>query len=145
MKKTPQPGYRIRSLHAKRPGTVDVPLAPPISKIGKYMTDESAEFRLGERVVISPNWDEPYAYAIIDECFGLKLIEDEHGPYVDADGLRCSYKLGYMVRVLDGEFAGEKVFLPAHVLTREDCRPSHLKLVWPKPLESARLNSSGRS
>ena len=66
--------------------------------------------------------------------YGYSTVLAEHGHFVSEDGAeRIEHRPGYIVRERD---TGRRYFTTAGNLTTEECKPSHLRLVWAAPSEN---------
>jgi hypothetical protein len=77
--------------------------------------------------------------------YGYSTVITEHGHFVSKDGGETiEHRPGYIVRERD---TGRQYFTTAGNLTTEECKPSHLRLVWSAPPEngSSRRQLRGRS
>lgn len=107
---------------------------PGVDGATRIMDAASACFNVGERVICFPDGGQDGVEAKITGAYGTYRVREEDGPYIGKDGSRFAYRFGYLVNV-----DGERIFFPAHLLTRDDCKPSHLALVYSCPKQSSVL------
>lgn len=103
---------------------------PGPEEVRRQQSAASACFAVGDRVLHFLAHDEYGRVAIITEPYKMYEVADDNGPYIAKDGKRIEYCCGYMIRLngVEGTF-----FAYPHQLTRDDCKPSHLRLVASRP------------
>lgn len=89
----------------------------------------SAILEVGEKVLYFAPGAERGEEVVIVRAYGWAIVKSDKGPYVDASGSRHRFQQGYAVM----DKGRESFFVPAHRLTRDDCKPAHLKLVYSRP------------
>lgn len=99
---------------------------PGMAEVKRRRIAASACFRVGDRVLYFGDDEEYGEKAVIVEGYGMYPVADDDGPYIDSHGDRLAYRYGYSIRVIgqSGSF-----FATAYDLTRNDRKPSHLRLV----------------
>lgn len=99
---------------------------PGMVEVQRRQTAASASFMVGNHVVYFRDDDEYGHKAIIVEGYRMYSVADGNGPYITHDDKRKAYRYGYVIKLIgtEGPF-----FVPAYSLTRDDCKPSHLRLV----------------
>ena len=93
----------------------------------KRMAQSSALFHVGDAVLHFDDGEEYGDEATIIGEYKMYAVANEDGPYVnDQLGVRGEYRRGYVINCKGSD---RRFFSPAHRLTRDDCKPSHLRLV----------------
>ena len=107
---------------------------PGFIEMSHRLLDSPARLEIGERVFCFFDGDESGVLSVIVAGYGLHCVSSSAGPYVQKGGQRVNYAYGYVV-----EIVGERgTFLcRPYQLTREDCEPSHIRLVTARPKHSA--------
>lgn len=98
-----------------------------VEEMQRRQVAASACLHVGDRVLYFGPTDEYGHEATIDEGYQMFAVEDGDGPYIDRDGKRLEYRYGYTIK-----FKGSDIrhFVPAHSITRDDCKPAHLRLAY---------------
>jgi len=99
---------------------------PGMAEVQRQRVASSTCFSLGDRVLCFSPGDEYGHAAIIVGEYKMRTVGSDDGPYIDPDGYKFKCLPGYsvMLKGSKGEF-----FAAAHQLTRDDCKPSHIRLV----------------
>jgi hypothetical protein len=96
--------------------------------------ETEARFNVGDVCVYwNPEHEAHGTKVEIVRGFGLCLLSDDDGPYIDGEGGRVSYQYGYLARKL----GGKEIFFRAHELRDEDWNLRHIRLV-PIPIAARR-------
>lgn len=96
----------------------------------KRMAQSPARFEVGDKVLYFLPGEEDGYEANIVEGFKMYVVTEPDGSYIDGSGKRLDYRFGYVIKTknLDRRF-----WAPPYSLTRDDCKPSHLRLVETRP------------
>lgn len=99
--------------------------APSIEEMKRRLNESPARFEVGDSCLYFRDDGEPYG-ASVKIVGGLNLyrVSYEDGHFINEHG-RCEYQLGYVVQ----EEGQEPYFARPFQLTRDDCKPAHLRLV----------------
>ncbi len=111
--------------HEERRGLFD---DPGMEVARQRMAESPARLEVGERVLCFTDWSEYGSEAEVVQGYGLYGVVSKQGAFVRDDGKRIDYQYGYVISK-----GGERFFIEPHKLTREDCKPSHLRLVTSGP------------
>lgn len=107
--------------HEERRGLFD---DPGMEEVRRRMTESPARLAVGERLLCFEDRAE-YGFPVeVAEGYALYAVATDRGAFVRDDGKRIDYRYGYIVKEGD-----HLLFAEAHRLTRDDCKPSHLRLV----------------
>jgi hypothetical protein len=106
-------------LEAARVTRLVMPGSPAQLEVGAQMLFFDGRSEFGHKVVVIKRYD-------------LYALHVDTGPFIRLDGQRIEYRYGY--RVDEGN---QQYFAEPHQLTREDCKPSHLRLVASRPGSAA--------
>ena len=88
------------------------------------MTESPALLAVGERVLCFDVRSE-YGFDVeVVKGYNFYSVASAQGSFVQADGKRLEYQFGYVVKRGD-----ERFFVAPYQLTRDDCKPTHLRLV----------------
>lgn len=100
---------------------------PGMDEARRRLCDSPARFAVGEECLFFHDDSEEYGHKVkIIGPFDTYFVRSEGGHFICADGSRGDYLLGYRV-VFDGDPTPYVVV--AGQLTRDDCKPSHIRLV----------------
>lgn len=98
---------------------------PGLEEGRRRLHDSPARFAVGEPCLYFRDEGTEYG-AEATVVGGYDLYTVLGGPYIDAEGERFSFMYGYLI-ALKG--CKDTFICCAHQLTRDDCRPSHIRLV----------------
>ena len=92
----------------------------------------SACFEVGDKALYFPGGDYDYEgyEANIVETYKMYPVTEPDGAYIDSNGARFDYKFGYVIKT---KAPDSRFWAPPYTLTRDDCKPSHLRLVETRP------------
>ncbi len=107
--------------HEERRGLFDDP-GREVAR--QRMAESPARLEVGDHVLCFYDDSEYGRKCVVVEGYGLYSIRRADGAFITRDGERIDYAYGYVIEV-----QGEQSFASPHRLTREDCKPSHLRLV----------------
>lgn len=99
---------------------------PGMAEVQRQQAASSACFAVGDSVLYFRDYDEYGQEAVIVEAFRMCRVADEDGLYVTHSGQRLTYRNGYGIKL---KISGECFFAAAYQLTRDDCKPAHLRLI----------------
>ena len=101
---------------------------PGMDEMKKRAAQSPARFDVGDTALYFDDDDEEYGTQVsVVEAYGLYAVLNEAGAYLSAaNGKRINYQSGYVVKRKGAE---NTFFVLACQLTRDDCQPSHLRLV----------------
>lgn len=124
----------MRSAAAQATHQIEASGTPSISDIELMRRRASAIFLEGDRVLYFGESSECGLEAVVVRGYSMMSVVREGGEFARPDGSRFDYQMGYGIRCIRDN---DQFFAPAHSLTRDDCKPSHLRLVasWPKRVE----------
>ena len=97
---------------------------PGMDVARQRMAESPARLEVGERVLCFDDQSEYGSEVEVVDAYRLYVVGHAQGAFVRDDDKRIDYQYGYIVREGDRRF-----FVEPHRLTREDCKPSHLRLV----------------
>lgn len=103
---------------------------PGLAVVKQRMAESLARFVVGDKVLVFRRRSDQGELAIVTGGFDLYHCKSADGEFIDRGGIRGSYRHGYLIRVFNTR---DECFCPPHQLTREDCKPSHLRLVSSRP------------
>lgn len=99
---------------------------PGMDEARRRMSDSPAQFAVGDECLFFHD-DEEYGHKVkIIGAFDTYFVTHKEGRFIRPDGQRGDYRQGYRVT-----FEGDptRYIVYAWQLTRDDCKPSHLRLV----------------
>lgn len=99
---------------------------PGMEEAQRQQVAASACFSVGERVLYFDPRDEYGFEATIAGEYRMRCVLSDDGSYITRDDQRIEYRPGYVIKLKGADIAS---FAPAYALTRDDCKPSHLRLV----------------
>jgi hypothetical protein len=99
---------------------------PGMEEVQRRQAAASARFQIGDRVLYFRGDDEYGGEATIIGDYRMYSVTDDAGPYITRDDIRLAYRYGYVIQRKGAERA---FFVAAYQLTRDDIKPSHLRLV----------------
>lgn len=108
----------------ERRGLFDDPGIVAARVAGALGRESPARLQIGERVLYFGSDGETGREVVVIDSYDIYGVREETGSFITADGRRIAYRYGY--RVVEGD---QKYFAEPHQLTRDDCKPSHLRLV----------------
>lgn len=92
---------------------------PGLSAAHEAVRDASALFKVGDSVTVAG------CAAVISQGYGVHRTKEKGGEYLQDDGSRSSYRLGYIIQFRNGE----TYFVEAWKVTDPEGAPTHLQLV----------------
>lgn len=99
--------------------------APSIEEMKQRLNESPARFEVGDGCLYFRDDDQQYGTSVkIVGGLNLYRVSYEDGHFINEHG-RCEYQMGYVVQ----EEGHEPYFVRPFQLTRDDCKPSHLRLV----------------
>lgn len=98
---------------------------PGMVEVQRRQAAASACFQVGDSVLYF-GCDENGEEAIIINSYEMYAVQAEDGPYITSNDERLEYRHGYVIKLKGGDY---DFFVPAYRLTRDDGKPSHLRLV----------------
>ncbi len=101
---------------------------PGMDEAEQRAVASSARFNVGDAVLYFENDDDEYGQeVIIVDDYRVYRCLHKDGSYINDSGVRADYRSAYTIAFKDSIDAP---FLAlAHQLTRDDCKPSYLRLV----------------
>lgn len=99
---------------------------PGIEEVQRRQAAASARFEVGDRAIYFRDSEEYGREATIVEGYQMYTVQTEDGPYIARDEKRVDYRRGYIIKLKGKD---DMFFAHAYELTRDDCKPSHLRLV----------------
>lgn len=99
---------------------------PGMAEVQRRQAAASACFQIGDSVLYFRGADEYGQKATIVNGYQMYQVISDDGPYITSDDERIRYQNGYVIWTKAAE---HRFFVPAHTLTRDDCKPSHIRLV----------------
>lgn len=99
---------------------------PGIVEVKRRQAAASASLTVGNRVIYFRDGDEYGQEATIAGDYQMYSVYDDAGPYINRDDRRIAYQYGYIIKIKGSD---QTFFVRAYQLTRDDCKPSHLRLV----------------
>jgi hypothetical protein len=108
---------------------------PGMEEVRQRMTESPARLSVGERVLCFDDRSE-YGFDVeVVKGYNFYSVASAQGSFVQDNGKRLDYQFGYVVKRGDEQF-----FVAPHQLTREDCKPSHLRLVTRGAVQTTRAD-----
>lgn len=99
---------------------------PGMAGAQRLQIDASACLHVGDHVLYFRDNDEYGHEATVVEEYRMYPVTSDDGPYIDRDDERLEYRRGYIIRLKGDDY---QFFVPAYRLTRDGCKPSHLRMV----------------
>lgn len=99
--------------------------APGIDEMKRRLNESPARFEEGQLCLYFQDDGEPYGTSVkIVGGLNLYRVSYDDGHFIHEQG-RCEFQMGYVVQ----EQGQRPYFARPYQLTRDDCKPSHLRLV----------------
>jgi hypothetical protein len=102
---------------------------PGYDEAAVRMNQSPARLQIGDSVLHFHTGGECGEPAVIIKPYSVYKVLSQDGAFFAVDGTRLDYAPGYVISIRGSQ---ETFFCPAHRLTREDCKPGHLRLVAPR-------------
>jgi hypothetical protein len=99
---------------------------PGMDEVIKRTAQSLARFKVGDAVLSFVSDEALGTEATVIAGYDTHVCNDDQGAYLRSNGERFDYRAGYLIKVRGSD---ETNFCPAHMLTGDDCKPSHLRLV----------------
>lgn len=112
--------------HCSQSEDLDALRVSSVLELMKETQSGGAALPAGTRIFYFREGDEFGHPGITTEGFRYFKVKHDNGSRIDPDGSRFEFRPGYSIKLDETQHT---FFVPAHRITLDDCKPSHLRLV----------------